>query len=416
MRTYIKTRDGLHMYAGLLLAAGLAVAQLPATAQTLTTLHSFDAIVATTNKDGGLPYAALVRSSNTLYGTTYAGGRFGRGSIFSVNTDGTGFTNLHSFTALVGPFRTNADGAAPWPGMVLSGNTLYGTTSAGGHPIKSGAGTVYAINTDGSGFTNLHSFALNDGMQPGGGLVLSGNTLYGTCATGTSNNAGAIFAMNTDGSGYTILHAFKGSDGQQPMGGLVLSGTNLFGATLTGGTGSNGTIFCLSTNGTGFTNLYHFTAMVSNTNSDGAMPMNTLTLSSNTLYGTTYKGGAAGNGVLFAINTDGTGFTNFHAFTALNNLSNVDGAIPYGSLFLSGNTLYGTATGGGSGTNGTVFSVNTDGSAFAVLYNFGTFSAGTTNSDGAAPMSGIVSDNILFGLTHYGGSGGSGTVFSLPLP
>jgi len=27
-----------------------------------------------------------------------------------------------------------------------------------------------------------------------------------------------------------------------------------------------------------------------------------------------------------------------------------------------------------------------------------------------------VSDNTLFGLTHYGGSGGSGTVFSLPVP
>lgn len=416
MRTHIKTRDGLYMYAGLLLAAGLAVTQLPAAAQTLTTLHSFDAVVGVSNKDGALPYAGLIRSSNTLYGTTYSGGKFGKGSIFAVNVDGTGFTNLHSFSALVGPFRTNADGANPWAALVLSGNTLYGTAEEGGHPIKAGAGTVYAINTDGSGFTNLHSFAISEGIQPGGSLVLSGNTLYGTCATGSSNNFGTVFALNTDGSGYTILHAFTGSDGKQPMGGLVLSGTNLFGTTLIGGTGSSGTIFCLSTNGTGFTNLHIFTAMVSNTNSDGAMPMNTLALSSNTLYGTTYKGGAAGNGVLYSINTDGTGFTNFHTFTAFNTLSNLDGANPYGTLFLSGTNLYGTATAGGSGTNGTVFSVNPDGSAFTVLYNFGRFSAGLTNSDGAAPMSGMVSDNTLFGVTHFGGTGGSGTVFSLPLP
>jgi uncharacterized repeat protein (TIGR03803 family) len=416
MKTYIKTRDGLQMYAGLLLAAGLGMAQLPARAQTLTTLHSFDAVVGVSNKDGALPYAALVRSSNTLYGTTYSGGKFGRGSIFAVNVDGTGFTNLHSFSALVGPFRTNADGANPWAALVLSGNTLYGTAEEGGHPIKAGAGTVYAINTDGSGFTNLHSFAISEGIQPAGALVLSGSTLYGTCATGTSNNAGAIFALNTDGSGYTILHAFTGSDGKQPMGGLVLSGTNLFGTTLIGGTGASGTIFCLGTNGAGFTNLHNFTATVSNTNSDGAMPMNTLTLSGNTLYGGGHNGGAAGNGVLFSINTDGTGFTNFHTFTALNTLSNVDGAGPYGSLFLSGTTLCGTAVTGGSGTNGTVFAVNPDGSAFTVLYNFGSFSAGTTNSDGAAPMSSIVSDDSVFGVTHVGGSGGSGTVFNLSLP
>jgi len=143
--------------------------------------------------------------------------------------------------------------------------------------------------------------------------------------------------------------------------------------------------------------------------------MSTLTLSGNTLYGGTPNGGATGNGVLFAINSDGTGFTNFHTFTALNNLSNFDGAAPFGSLFFSGNTLYGTAPAGGSGTNGTVFAVNTDGTDFTVLYNFSRF-VGATNSDGAGPASGVLSSNTLFGLAHFGGSGGSGTVFSLFLP
>jgi uncharacterized repeat protein (TIGR03803 family) len=421
MRTNIKTNNGSRSLVMFALAAGLGVASLPAFAQTFTTLHSFDTIVNNTNSDGGLSYSALVQSGNTLYGTTYSGGPFAKGifagSIFAINTDGTGFTNLHSFSALNGGFRTNADGAAPYAGLILSGNTLYGTASEGGvgknHALTVGFGTIYAINTDGSGFTNLHNFSINDGTQPSASLVLSSNRLYGTCATGGSNGFGTIFAVNTDGSGYTVLHTLQTGEGVQPMGGLVLSDTNLFGTTLGGGTVGAGTIFRLSTDGTGFTNLHSFTALVSKTNSDGARPMNTLTLSDNTLYGVTLSGGATGNGALFAINTDGTGFTNFHNFTALNNLSNVDGAAPFGNLFLSGNTLFGTTTAGGSGTNGTVFAVNTDGTDFTVLYNF---SQGNTNSDGAAPMSGILSGNALFGLSHFGGTGGSGTVFSLFFP
>ena len=58
-------------------------------------------------------------------------------------------------------------------------------------------------------------------------------------------------------------------------------------------------------------------------------------------------------GTLFAVNTDGTGFTNLYNFNGSR-----DGANPYGGLILSGNTLYGTAYGGGSSGNGTVFSLS----------------------------------------------------------
>jgi len=40
-----------------------------------------------------------------------------------VNTDGTGFVKLHTFT--------NAFGSAPKEGLALSGSTLYCTTSDG---------------------------------------------------------------------------------------------------------------------------------------------------------------------------------------------------------------------------------------------------------------------------------------------
>src|SRR6266446_10492681 len=85
---------------GLILAGGVA-------AQTFTTLYSFTATSGpypSTNTDGDLPIAGLVVLGNTLYGTATYGGSSGNGTVFKVNTDGTGFTNLHSFTAGSGPY------------------------------------------------------------------------------------------------------------------------------------------------------------------------------------------------------------------------------------------------------------------------------------------------------------------------
>src|SRR6266436_4617403 len=142
------------------------------TAQTFTNLYSF-----TGGSDGGVPYAGLILSGNTLYGTTAGGGSSSNGTVFAVNTDGSGFTNLYGFTG-------GNEGGAPYAGLILSRNTLYGTAAFGG---SSGNGTVFGVNTDGSGFTNLYSFTGgNDGGDPTGGLILSGNTLYGTAQCGGS--------------------------------------------------------------------------------------------------------------------------------------------------------------------------------------------------------------------------------------
>jgi len=64
------------------------------TAQKFTTLRSFS------GPDGAVPQAGLITNSsgNTFYGTAYSAGNSGNGTVFRVNTDGRGFTNLHSFT------------------------------------------------------------------------------------------------------------------------------------------------------------------------------------------------------------------------------------------------------------------------------------------------------------------------------
>lgn len=403
------------------LAAGLALLPAPARgqSQTSTTLHAFAPVVNGTNADGMFPYAGLALSGTVLYGATFNAGANSNGTVFAVNADGTGFTNLHVFSARSGPIHTNADGG--WPGgtLLVSGQQLFGTTGTAGPSLR---GTVFAMNTDGTGFTNLHAFSgSSDGASTLAGLALLNNRLYGISQGGGSNGYGMIFGLNLDGSAYTNLHSFAGlsngtnSDGIQPLAALTAFGTNLFG-TCSGGGISNGVVFRLNTDGSGFTNLHVFSALVSGTNSDGAFPYaGGLTVNGTNLFGTTRLGGRAGNGVVYRLNPDGSGFTNLHSFTAAANFTNADGFYPFGPLFSSGNTLYGTASGGGVSSNGTVFVMNTDGSGFKVLYNFSP-TLSTTNRDGAVPVGVLMSSNTLYGVAHAGGSGGSGAVFSLFVP
>lgn len=247
--------------------------------------------------------ADLILSGNSLYGTAKIGGIAGHGTVFAINTDGTGFTNLHQFTAYAAGYLTNSDGATPMAGLILPGNTLYGTTQRGG--LK-GYGTVFALNTDGTHFTTVHHFTnIPDGAGPTAGLVLSGETLYGTTAIGGLWGDGMVFAIRTNGTGFTNLHSFISTiDGANPASALVLSGNTLYGTAGVGISGG-GTVFAVNTNSLGFTNLYSFSAVgydASNTatNSDGTNP-NGLVSAGGRLYGTTGSGGTSGNGTVFSL-------------------------------------------------------------------------------------------------------------------
>jgi uncharacterized repeat protein (TIGR03803 family) len=91
------------------------------------------------------------------------------------------------------PTGPNSDGANPVAGLILSGNTLYGTAEYGGSNIY---GTIFRLNINGSNFTNLYTFTGgNDGANPIAGLVLSGTTLYGTTSSGGSSGSGTVFSL-----------------------------------------------------------------------------------------------------------------------------------------------------------------------------------------------------------------------------
>jgi uncharacterized repeat protein (TIGR03803 family) len=373
-----------------------------------TNLHTFHAA-----SDGSGPYGGVTLSGGVLYGTTdHGGGGSSRGTVFKLNTDGSGYATVQQFNA-------STDGAAPAFGLASSNSVLYGATSSGG---TSNLGTLFKVNKDGTGYTVLKNFAGSDGSAPARVPTLAGGMLYGTTLRGGSSNVGTVFAVNTDGTDFTTLYNFTGgADGARPAAPLVISGSTIYGTTSQGGNSSPGTVFRLNSDGSGFTNLYSFTPNVAGTNSDGATPWNGIILAGNTLYGTASRGGTWGNGTVFAMNTDGTGFTNLHSFSAgtgyVPTVTNTDGADPYGGLVLSGNTLYGAAATGGDAGNGTIFALNTDGSGFTTLHSFaaGIGSFGTlTNSDGAWLIPRLViSGNTLYGGAFYGGNSGGGTLFAL---
>jgi len=344
----------------------------------------------------------------------------------------TGFINLFNFDG--------SNGADPQASLILYGGTLYGTTPESG-PLATGYGTLFKINADGTGFTNLYHFSAttadpsigantnSDGAYPKAGLILSGNTLYGTATSGGSWGNGTVFAIHTDGTGFTNLFSFNGSDGAGPYGGsLRIVGSTLYGTTIRGGSGGSGTVFTINTDGTGFTNLYSFSGNANNgqnnyTNSDGADPQSSVILSSSTLYGTTIQGGYGGNGTVFAINTNGTGFTNFYSFTASANngqyiYTNNDGTSPLAGLLIAGSKLFGMTSGGGNGGSGTLFAINIDGTGLTNLHTF-TMGANNgqgayTNSDGIAPYGSLIlAGSTLYGTASQGGNAGSGTVFAI---
>jgi uncharacterized repeat protein (TIGR03803 family) len=200
----------------------------------LTPLYSF-----TNGADGSHPYTSLTLASDGLfYGTTYSGGANNDGVIFQITSAGA-LTPLHSFNGA-------ADGANPLGQLVeATPGILYGTTYAGG---ASGFGTVYSM-TAGGAFNVLYAFTNGiDGANPAAGLALgSDGNLYGTTYSGGPSGNGGIFQLTLLGA-LTPLYLFSGgNDGAFSYGTLVQgSDGDFYGTTQYGGTHNDGLVFKLN--------------------------------------------------------------------------------------------------------------------------------------------------------------------------
>ena len=357
----------------------------------LTTLYSFSA------SSGAQPLGGLLQdASGTLYGTTYGGGASENGTVFCLKTNGT-FTNLVTFTSV--------NGAYPYAGLLLGSNGLLYSTAKFGGGNGAANGVVFAVSTNGQGFTNLATFNSTNGANPTGGLVsdASGN-LYGTTYNGGTYNYGTVFKLDTK-QVVTLLATFNYTNGAWPSCTLALDSAGyLWGTTMGGGGGLQaGTIFRVPANGLPANPLPP--AFATFTGANGSIPLAGLTLGPDgAYYGTTKAGGKHNYGVVYRVSANG-------AITDLVSFAGGNGAYPIAALIPGSNgVFYGTTSGLGFNQpvrNGTVFRVTTNG----VLTTFWAFNG----TDGSAPSGPLLqgSDGALYGTTQYGGVLGSGTVFKL---
>ncbi len=353
-----------------------------------TLLHEF----AEGTADGGSPCGSLTLDGTELYGMTSEGGDTDRGTIFKMNSDGSGFILLHEFAG------EDYDGASPWGTLTLVRGVLYGMTSCGGGATD--LGTIFEIKTDGEDFNLLYKFTGSSGSGPWGSLVFDSSMLYGMATAGGSSSSGVVFMMDTG----KPLHEFSGGseDGANPFGNLTLDSSTFYGMTNQGGDSNDGTVFKMNSDGSAFAILHEFVGG----GEDGANPYGSLTLDSSTLYGMTFYGGDSNLGTIFKINTDGSNFALLHEFTGGGN----DGSSPYFTeLTINGSDLYGMTGKGGDSDRGTIFKINSDGSEFALLHEF----AGGVN-DGSAPYGSLtLFGSVLYGMTYQGGDSNRGTLFKI---
>jgi len=191
--------------------------------------------------DGATPMGHLVNVGGTLYGTTYTGGaNFYYGTVYSITPAGV--------EKVIYSFKDAADGAYPTAGLVNIGASLYGTSSYGADHL----GTVFSVTEKGV-FKVLHSFqGGTDGASPEGDLLNVGKTLYGVTYSGGGTGCAAHLGCGTVYTVTlkkveTIAYAFQGgADGFDPESGLIAVGGTLYGTTASGGTDDNGTVFSIT--------------------------------------------------------------------------------------------------------------------------------------------------------------------------
>jgi uncharacterized repeat protein (TIGR03803 family) len=362
-----------------------------------------------------------------LYGTTESGGKYGLGTLYRLNKDGSGFAVLRHFL--------------PWPADGLNPRTpliegidsaLYGTTDWNGSDVNA---TVFRVNKDGSGYSLLASlavymngplwqgangqlhgmtsdfsvFKLNpDGtgfawqtslasLQPWVPLVETADAAwFGITPALVSVPKGAVFTVN---SNYVtaLLHTFGGppNDGSFPSGPLLQASDGLFyGVTSSGGLANTGTVYSLNPTDNGYAVVHHF----SGDTAGGAAPYGRLLEASDgALYGLAVWGGGTNQGLVYKLRKDGSGFQALKVFTG----DPAEGNLPLDWLVESRDGgLYGL-TAGPSGF-GLLFRLNKDGTGFQVVRAL---------SDPSITSLLAASDGALYGVTVSGGDLDGGTIY-----
>ena len=338
-----------------------------------STLFSFTG--SGTANPGGYPKGPLmIAADGNIYGMTYGNGNGanGSGTIFSMTTAGVQ-TNLTSFI-----YNSAPEGYNPTGGLVQSAaGDFYGVTEGGGAPELHGVFFRLTL-TPTQSYTKLVNFGtfgqgFNLGTFPQGTpLIASDGNFYIQAREGGANGFGAVVKITPGGAASTLV-SFSASIGTAPGFGPVGSLVE----------GANGY-------------LYGVTSVAIN------------------------AGGSIAYGTVFRVQKDGTDFSNLVYFRGVGSAS-ANGAYPYAGLVLANDgNFYGTTSGGGlaggNGGNGkgTVFRMTPSGDITTIIE----FTQNDTVNKGMEPRAALTqgTDGKLYGTTYRGGTGGNGTVFSIDLP
>lgn len=269
---------------------------------THSVLYSFSG-----GNDGGEPYKGVtLDGQGNIFGTAVTGGsggcEGGCGVVYELTNSGGTWMQ-----AVVYAFTGADDGAGPGAGLTIDSNgDVYGTTPTGG---AYGQGTIFRLHRTSGGTWKLkvlHAFTGgSDGIGGSAGrLVLAGDRLYGTCTAGGDNGQGTAFELTQNIKGhwkFKPIYEFTGEpDAGFPYGGLALdSSGNLYGTTYYGGADGAGSVYRLARKSGAWSEnlLYSFTG-----GGDGDAPLGNVVIDSGgNLFGTTSGGGSAGDGVIFAL-------------------------------------------------------------------------------------------------------------------
>ncbi|HTU80744.1 MAG TPA: choice-of-anchor tandem repeat GloVer-containing protein [Candidatus Acidoferrales bacterium] len=366
-------------------------------------LHDFKG-----GSDGENPHSSLVDVDGTLYGTTESGGggAFGLGTVFELDAGGN-YRVLYRFKG------GREDGAYPTGSLTYANGQLYGTTSGGGD----GAGTVFSLGRNGVERV-LYSFkAGNDGSRPNAPLLYLRGSLYGTTSQGGKDDNGTVFVIKALRSERIIYRFTGGRDGATPEAGLTYAGGALYGTTEAGGRFCGfaassyarvdcGTVFAMTLSGKKRV-LYEFKGL-----DDGAQPTASMIDVRGMLYGTTSSAGpyfqTGWGGTVFSITTSGKS-TVLHAFNADSEDLYPTAAVVYAGGAFYGTTLWGCDDGSQVVNNGSVFSMSATGQT-QILHCF------TGGDDGFQPAGALLNaGGKLYGTATGGGTFKEGTIFTLSM-
>lgn len=382
----IRSRVVLVAVALLLLAAYAVRAH----AQTVSVVHSFN------GSDGQWPGSAGLTQGRDgrLYGTTYAGGTYGLGTVFKQRTEGTANLTLHSFSGL--------DGANPVGGLSLARDgSYYGTTSSGG---AFNHGEVFKI-TPGGVLTVLYSFTGGaDGTGPSAAPIqATDGNFYGTTLGDLSTIYATVYRI-TSGGALSTIYTFPSLLAQPHAAILQASSGDLYVPTYQGGTFDVGSIVKMTTAG-----VVKATHSFSQT-TGGYGPLGALIQAADgSIYGTTFQGGLHQGGTIFSLNSQTGQMIFMYNFGA----STTDGLFPTAGLAqgTDGN-FYGSTVFGGDNGAGSLFSLTSAG-AYSQLYSF----PENTGSSSQQPVPPPVQDTrgVFYGTTQFGGSNSLGSVYTLDM-